>query len=437
MAWKISHSDTKPLSGGSAEIAAQPTRNANARVRHAVNEAAQSLHVALAGRSQNCAGTEEQQALEHRMVEHVQEPGGERQRRRPGHAVGLECQRQTQPDEDDPDILHRVIGQKPLEVVLHQRIQHAHHAGDAGERQHERAPPPRRIAEQVEHDAHEGVDGDLGHDAAHQRGNVAGGCRMRERKPDVQRHQPGLGAGAEQGQAEHQRSDRRRSVQHAHVREGVAAAGAGQQTEGQQQGERAEARHDQIDVPRPHIVARSVVRHDQRPRRQRHEFPAHEEAERIVGEDDEAHAGKECRIEWQHPPRRLLVLPVAEREQARARSTEADHGQEECGKSIETKVRADPGQTERQGDLQGRRPDEQMRQRDRQPNQRNDQAHTVDDEAAQTRARDSRGERGQDQQRSNAGKSERDLHDFFCPISGAAANPSPVRMPLSVNACSF
>src|SRR5690348_8184083 len=30
MAWKVSHSETKPLSGGNAEIAAQPTRNRNA-----------------------------------------------------------------------------------------------------------------------------------------------------------------------------------------------------------------------------------------------------------------------------------------------------------------------------------------------------------------------------------------------------------------------
>ena len=30
MAWKVSHSDTKPLSGGSAEIATQPTRKTSA-----------------------------------------------------------------------------------------------------------------------------------------------------------------------------------------------------------------------------------------------------------------------------------------------------------------------------------------------------------------------------------------------------------------------
>ena len=52
------------------------------RLRHAVDEAAEMLHVALAGRGEHRAGAEEQQALEHRMVEHVQQAGGERERRR-------------------------------------------------------------------------------------------------------------------------------------------------------------------------------------------------------------------------------------------------------------------------------------------------------------------------------------------------------------------
>ena len=49
IAWNSSHSETKPLSGGSAEIAAQPTRKAGGD-RHAMDQAAQLLHVALAGR---------------------------------------------------------------------------------------------------------------------------------------------------------------------------------------------------------------------------------------------------------------------------------------------------------------------------------------------------------------------------------------------------
>ena len=64
IAWKVSHSETKPLSGGSAEIAAQPIRNSERGLRHAMDEAAEMLHVALAGRGQHGAGAEEQQALE-------------------------------------------------------------------------------------------------------------------------------------------------------------------------------------------------------------------------------------------------------------------------------------------------------------------------------------------------------------------------------------
>ena len=40
MAWKASHSETKPLSGGSAEIAMHPVRNAKRRERHAVDKSA-------------------------------------------------------------------------------------------------------------------------------------------------------------------------------------------------------------------------------------------------------------------------------------------------------------------------------------------------------------------------------------------------------------
>ena len=39
------------------------------------------------------------------MIEHVEEPGGERKRRGPCHAVELEGERKPEPDEDDADIL--------------------------------------------------------------------------------------------------------------------------------------------------------------------------------------------------------------------------------------------------------------------------------------------------------------------------------------------
>ena len=132
MAWKVSHSETKPLSGGSAEIAAQPIRTRNAVLRHAMNEAAEMLHVAFAGRGQHRAGAEEQQALEQRMVEDVQQRGGQRQRRGKQHAVRLEGERKAETDEDDADVLDRMIGEQPLEIVLHERVKHAHHRRCSG-----------------------------------------------------------------------------------------------------------------------------------------------------------------------------------------------------------------------------------------------------------------------------------------------------------------
>ena len=74
---------------------------------------------------------------------------------------------------------------------------------------HDDAPPPGRRPDEIEDDAHEAVDGDLGHHAAHQGGDVAGRGRVGERQPHVQRHQAGLGAGAEQDQDQDQAGEGR------------------------------------------------------------------------------------------------------------------------------------------------------------------------------------------------------------------------------------
>ena len=139
--------------------------------------------------------------LKMRMVEHVEEARGQRESRRPIDAVGAKGERKPEPDENNADILHRVIGEQPLEIVLHQRVEHAEHGGDAGERQHDQAPPPDRRAQQIEDDAHKAVDRDLGHHPAHQRGDVAGRGRVGERQPDMQRNKPRLRSGAENAPA--------------------------------------------------------------------------------------------------------------------------------------------------------------------------------------------------------------------------------------------
>ena len=65
------------------------------------------------------------------------------------------------------------------------------------------------VSEQIEHDADEAVDGDLGHHAAHQRRDMARRGRMGERQPDMQRHEAGLGAGADQREDQNERREPR------------------------------------------------------------------------------------------------------------------------------------------------------------------------------------------------------------------------------------
>ena len=272
-----------------------------------------------------------------------------------------------------------------------------HQAGRAGE---------------FEDDAHEAVDGDFGHHAAHQRGDVARRRRMRERQPDVQRHDAGLRAGADQSEDQHQRAERGGWMRGAHLRERVKAVGAGEQAEGEQQSERAEARHDQIDVAGAHVLGHAMVRHHQRPRRQRHELPGQQKREGVVGEHDQRHAGKERRIERQHASGRRFVLAVAERKQARAKRAEIDHDQEKGRERIEAQMRAEPGQAERQreADRGRRRRAGAQRRRRAKPPQRPSSRHRRD---ASPRARRpivtaSGRER---QQRRSAGEDDRQRHD--------------------------
>ena len=174
---------------------------------------------------------------------------------------------------------------------------------------HHQAGAPAKL----EHDPHEGVDGDLGHDAAHQRGDVARRRRVRQRQPGVQRHDAGFRSGADQRQDQREGADRRGWMRGAHRVETVKSAGAGEQAEAEQQSKRAEARHDQINVAGVDVLRHAMMRHHQRPRRQRHEFPAQQEGESIVGQAPRA----SCRRET---PRRTAARVAAPSRARRSRA---------------------------------------------------------------------------------------------------------------------
>jgi hypothetical protein len=91
-----------------------------------------------------------------------------------------------------------------VQIALDCRGEYAEHGSDRSKRQRRHAPPELRRPEQIENDANEAVDGDFGHDAAHQRRHMARRGGMSERQPDMQGNKPCLRSGAQKNQSQHE-----------------------------------------------------------------------------------------------------------------------------------------------------------------------------------------------------------------------------------------
>ena len=174
--------------------------------------------------------------------------------------------------------------------------------------------------------------------------------RVSEWQPDVQRDKAGLGAGAEQHESQDSGGDELGGLGSTHRVECVISARSGQQTESEQQRQRAEARHDEIDVSCPRVVLFAMVRHDERPRGERHEFPGKQEREGVVRQHDKIHAGKERREERQHPVRRRFVTAIAKAIEAGDGAPEVDNDKEKDRERIQAEMSTDPRQPQRQRD---------------------------------------------------------------------------------------
>ena len=248
-----------------------------------------------------------------------------------------------------------MVGEQALEIVLHQRVEHAHDRRHAAQQQDQRAPPPARRAEEIECDPHEAVYGHLGHDAAHQGRDVARSGRVRERQPDVQRHEARLGTGSDERKHQDDRGYRARRRRAADGVERIAAARPGEQSESEQQGKRSEARHEQIEIAGRRVAARAMVSHDQRPRGEGHELPREQERERVVGEHDQIHAGDERGEERQDACGRLFVPAVTETEEARRGAAEIHDQEKERRQGIKPEMRAQPRQPDRQRERRAER----------------------------------------------------------------------------------
>ena len=78
--------------------------------------------------------------------------------------------------------------QKPLQVVLKQRIRDSPHSRERSHGKHHHAKPRRDHAHPVDQHSNQRIDGDFDHHAAHQRRYRRRRDRMGSRKPHMQRH---------------------------------------------------------------------------------------------------------------------------------------------------------------------------------------------------------------------------------------------------------
>jgi hypothetical protein len=203
-------------------------------------------------------------------------------------------------------------------------------------------------------------------------------------QPDVQRHQAGLGAEAEEGQEKRGRGPERGHLGIAHVVEGICALAALQDAEAEQQGDRTDVGDQQVEEAGAADVGDLVVGGDQEIGGQGHDFPSDHEGVGIISEQHQRHARQEQVI----PERQQAGLVIGhaaeithgvDRYPQRRR---AEQEQEEAGKRVQAQMEGQVGQADGQDEVAGRQ--EQGRTADQGHGQRAEGAerkHQIDNQA--------------------------------------------------------
>jgi hypothetical protein len=104
------------------------------------------------------AGAEEEQRLEERVVPDVEEAAGEAEHDPLRSAERAADRRHAEPEQDDPDVLDRVVGEEALEVVLREREDHAEERCQRAQREEHDA---QRRGRSTSASVHQPVDADL------------------------------------------------------------------------------------------------------------------------------------------------------------------------------------------------------------------------------------------------------------------------------------
>ena len=321
--------------------------------RHPLDETPHLLHVARAGRLQDCARAEEQETLERGVIDRVVQRRCQRQDGEPGHAAGPEHEPDAEGDADDADVLDAAVRQKSLQVVLDEGREDAPQGGRSAQRQEQAAPPGRPTAEEVEADAQETVDPQLDHDARHQRRHVTRCFGVGPRQPDVQGHEAGFRSEPEQGEEEDDiaRPGWQARGDLANLDEGRPRGLCAQKPQGGRDQGEAGVRHPGVPAAGAQALAGVAVADHQEVRSERHPLPGEQEREDVGGQDDETHAEQE---QGEHhageapASGRVAAGRVLERVDRRRRADEADHEEKRGAQCIETENEGEIGKRRRE-----------------------------------------------------------------------------------------
>ena len=307
---------------------------------------------------QDRARAQKQQPLEQGMIDGVVERGDKGHH--PDHpvATGQEQLRQSQADENNADIFHGMISQQPLEIMLHQRIEHAHEGGDAADGQHGHPPLPVKLPDKVEHDTDEAVYRHLQHDPGHECGDMGGRDGMGLGQPGMQGHQPRLHAKADKHEDEGDAGPEKGQLCTTYDIEREPATEGGQHAETQQDGQAANMGHEQIEESGAPVGGILVMKGHEKIAGQGHQLPGHHKHEGVIGQHNQQHTGKEQAGEPAQDGKGVAPLLkatyVAGTVNPYSETDDSDDTEEEGGQDVETDMPVQPGQP--QGQLRICRP---------------------------------------------------------------------------------
>ena len=166
----------------------------------------------------------------------------------------------------------------------------------------------------------------------------------------MQRHEAGFGAEAEHRQRKRDGRPARLQPRRAHGVERELPAAALQHPEAQQDGHRAHVGDQQVDESGAADLGDAVLGRHQEVGRDRHRFPRDHEPVGIVRQQHETHARqKQVVLQTQQARRRTLAAAeIAGGEHGDSRATRAEQQQERARERVQSQVKRQIGQTERQ-----------------------------------------------------------------------------------------